>query len=159
MTRKAASKRFLHKFFVLAIKQRKREVFDINDLKEMKKNEIIELVNSEKYQKIMNLINGERKNIPKSLNKDELLERIKETYLINEKSIKKLSKDSLVNLAKLLDIVFYRGRFRMKTEDATKNNLINKIVIDKKNKPLETPQKALTIDSSEILNVFGDSNN
>jgi len=142
-----------------AIKQRNREVFDINDLKEMKKNEIVELVNSEKYQKIMNLINGETKNIPKSLNKDELLERIKETYLINEKSIKKLSKDSLVNLAKLLDIVFYRGRFRMKTEDATKNNLINKIVIDKKNKPLETPQKALTIDSSEILNVFGDSNN
>ena len=142
-----------------AIKQRNREVFDINDLKEMKKNEIVELVNSEKYQKIMNLINGEAKNIPKSLNKDELLERIKETYLINEKSIKKLSKDSLVNLAKLLDIVFYRGRFRMKTEDATKNNLINKIVIDKKNKPLETPQKALTIDSSEILNVFGDSNN
>ena len=41
----------------------------------------------------MNLINGETKNIPKSLNKDELLERIKETYLINEKSIKKLSKD------------------------------------------------------------------
>ena len=142
-----------------AIKQRNREVFDINDLKEMKKNEIVELVNSEKYQKIMNLINGETKNIPKSLNKDELLERIKETYLINEKSIKKLSKDSLVNLAKLLDIVFYRGRFRMKIEDATKNNLINKIVIDKKNKPLETPQKALTIDSSEILNVFGDSNN
>ena len=92
------------------------------------------------------IINGETKNIPKSLNKDELLERIKETYLINEKSIKKLSKDSLVNLAKLLDIVFYRGRFRMKIEDATKNNLINKIVIDKKNKPLETPQKALTID-------------
>ena len=142
-----------------AIKQRNREVFDINDLKEMKKNEIVELVNSEKYQKIMNLINGETKNIPKSLNKDELLERIKETYLINEKSIKKLSKDSLVNLAKLLDIVFYRGRFRMKIEDATKNNLINKIVTDKKNKPLETPQKALTIDSSEILNVFGDSNN
>ena len=142
-----------------AIKQRNREVFDINDLKEMKKNEIVELVNSEKYQKIMNLINEEAKNIPKSLNKDELLERIKETYLINEKSIKKLSKDSLVNLAKLLDIVFYRGRFRMKAEDATKNNLINKIVIDKKNKPLETPQKALTIDSSEILNVFGDSNN
>ena len=47
----------------------------------------------------------------------------------------------------------------MKTEDATKNNLINKIVIDKKNKPLETPQKALTIDSCEILNVFGDSDN
>ena len=90
-----------------AIKQRNREVFDINDLKEMKKNEIVELVNSEKYQKIMNLINEEAKNIPKSLNKDELLERIKETYLINEKSIKKLSKDSLVNLAKLLDIVFY----------------------------------------------------
>ena len=76
-----------------AIKQRNREVFDINDLKEMKKNEIVELVNSEKYQKIMNLINEEAKNIPKSLNKDELLERIKETYLINEKSIKKLSKD------------------------------------------------------------------
>ena len=68
-----------------AIKQRNREVFDINDLKEMKKNEIVELVNSEKYQKIMNLINEEAKNIPKSLNKDELLERIKETYLINEK--------------------------------------------------------------------------
>ena len=66
----------------------------------MKKNEIVELVNSEKYQKIMNLINGEAKNIPKSLNKDELLERIKETYLINEKSIKKLSKDSCRNIRK-----------------------------------------------------------
>ena len=47
----------------------------------------------------------------------------------------------------------------MKPEDATKDNLINKILIEKKNKPLETPQKALTINSSEILNVFGDSNN
>jgi len=37
--------------------------------------------------------------------------------------------------------------------------LINKIVIDKKNKPLETPQKALVIESSEILNIFGDNNN
>ena len=69
--------------------------------------------------------------------------------------IKKLSKDELVNLAKLLEIVFYRGRFRMKVDDATKNNLINKITIEKKNKPLDTPQKALTIQSDEILDLFG----
>ena len=42
----------------------------------------------------------------------------------------------------------------MKVEDATKNNLVNKITIEKKNKPLETPQKALTIQSDEILELF-----
>ena len=47
----------------------------------------------------------------------------------------------------------------MKAEDATKQNLINKILIDKKNKPLETPRHALTITSEEILNLFGDLEN
>ncbi len=44
----------------------------------------------------------------------------------------------------------------MKAEDATKQNLINKILIDKKNKPLETPRQALTITEEEILKLFGD---
>ena len=35
----------------------------------------------------------------------------------------------------------------MKVDDATKNNLINKITIEKKNKTLDTPQKDLTIQS------------
>ena len=59
-------------------------------------------------------------------------------------------------MAKSLEIVFYRGRFRMKPEDATKDNLINKILIDKKNKPLENPRQALTITPSEVLELFGD---
>ena len=44
----------------------------------------------------------------------------------------------------------------MKPEDATKDNLINKILIDKKNKPLENPRQALTITPSEVLELFGD---
>ena len=42
-------------------------------------------------------------------------------------------------------------------EDATKDNLINKIVIEKKNKPLESPRDALTISPEEILSLFGDT--
>ena len=71
-------------------------------------------------------------------------------------SIKTLSKENLVELAKSLEIVFYRGRFRMKPEDATKDNLINKILFEKKNKPLESPRKALTVTPSEVLELFGD---
>ena len=138
-----------------AIKQKNREVFDFDELAKMKKNEILELISSEKYQSVLNLINSNPVRIPKSLTKELLLEKIRESFFIDEKIIKKLSKDELVNLAKLLEIVFYRGRFRMKVDDATKNNLINKITIEKKNKPLDTPQKALTIQSDEILDLFG----
>ena len=45
----------------------------------------------------------------------------------------------------------------MKAEDATKDNLINKIVTEKKNKPLESPRDALVISPEEILSLFGDS--
>ncbi len=62
----------------------------------------------------------------------------------------------MVELAKLLDIVFYRGRFRMKAEDATKDNLTNKILIEKKNKALESQRMAITVTEEEILNLFGD---
>ena len=137
-----------------AIKQKAREVFNFEELAQMKKNDIIELINSEKYQKILNMINNNPTKIPKSLTKELLIQKIRESFLIDEKIIKKLSKNELVDLAKLLEIVFYRGRFRMKVEDATKNNLVNKITIEKKNKPLETPQKALTIQSDEILELF-----
>ena len=74
-----------------------------------------------------------------------------------QSQIKKLSKDHLVQLAKLLDIVFYRGRFRMKAEDATKDNLINKIMIEKKNKALENQRMAISVTEDEILSLFGDS--
>tara|TARA_A100001035_G_scaffold246185_1_gene214954 strand:+ start:1172 stop:1522 length:351 start_codon:yes stop_codon:yes gene_type:complete len=113
------------------------------------------MVNSEKYQNILNLVNSNPVKIPKSLTKELLIEKIKEAFFIDEKIIKKLSKEELVNIAKHLEIVFYRGRFRMKVDDATKNNLINKITIEKKNKPLDSPQKALTIQCDEILDLFG----
>jgi hypothetical protein len=45
--------------------------------------------------------------------------------------------------------------FLMKVFYQKKNNLINKITIDKNKKPLDTPQKALTIQSDEILDLFG----
>ena len=45
----------------------------------------------------------------------------------------------------------------MKAEDATKDNLINKIVTEKKNKPLENPRDSLNISPDEILSLFGDS--
>ncbi len=96
--------------------------------------------------------------MPKSASKDTMLKMIKEHFTIVEKQIKKLSKDHLVQLAKLLDIVFYRGRFRMKAVDATKDNLLSKIVIEKKNKPLESQRMAISVTENEILDLFGDSN-
>ena len=95
--------------------------------------------------------------IPKSVTKQKMIELILDHYKLDEKYIKKLSKDHLVGLAKSLEIVFYRGRFRMKPEDATKDNLINKILIEKKNKPLESPRDALSIESTEIMSLFGDA--
>ena len=89
--------------------------------------------------------------------KNKMIEMINNHYLLDEKYIKKLSKEHLVGLAKSLDIVFYRGRFRMKPEDATKDNLVNKILIEKKNKPLENPRDALTIEKEAIMSLFGDS--
>ena len=44
----------------------------------------------------------------------------------------------------------------MKPEDATKDNLFNKILFEKKNKPLESPRKALTVTPSEVLELFDD---
>ena len=139
-----------------SMKQRTRQVFDNDELKTLKKGEIFELIEEEKYQRILEIIDNENKKIPKSATKEKIIDSINEVFKIVEKTIKKLSKDELVELSKLLEIVLYRGRFRMKAEDATKDNLINKIVIEKKNKPLESPRDALTISPEEILSLFGD---
>ena len=45
----------------------------------------------------------------------------------------------------------------MKAEDATKDNLINKILIEKKNKALENQRMAISVTEQEILSLFGDS--
>ena len=139
-----------------SMKQRTREVFDNDELKSLKKDEIFELIEEEKSQRILKILDNENKKIPKSATKEKIIDSISEVFKIVEKTIKKLSKDELVELSKLLEIVLYRGRFRMKAEDATKDNLINKIVIEKKNKPLESPRDALTISPEEILSLFGD---
>jgi len=140
-----------------SMKQRNRQVFDSEKLKSLKKNEIFELIEEEKSQRILEILKNENKKIPKSATKEKIIDSITEVFEIVEKTIKKLSKDELVELSKLLEIVLYRGRFRMKAEDATKDNLINKIVTEKKNKPLESPRNALTIRPEEILSLFGDS--
>ena len=139
-----------------SMKQRTRQVFDNDELKILKKGEIFELIEEEKSQRILEILDNENKKIPKSATKEKIIDSISEVFKIEEKTIKKLSKDELVELSKLLEIVLYRGRFRMKAEDATKDNLINKIVIEKKNKPLESPRDALTISPEEILSLFGD---
>ena len=139
-----------------SMKQRTRQVFDNDELNTLKKGEIFELIEEEKYQRILEIIDNENKKIPKSATKEKIIDSINEVFKIVEKTIKKLSKDELVELSKLLEIVLYRGRFRMKAEDATKDNLINKIVTEKKNKPLESPRDALTISPEEILSLFGD---
>ena len=139
-----------------SMKQRTRQVFDNDELKTLKKDEIFELIEEEKSQRILEILDNQNKKIPKSATKEKIIDSISEVFKIVEKTIKKLSKDELVELSKLLEIVLYRGRFRMKAEDATKDNLINKIVIEKKNKPLESPRDALTISPEEILSLFGD---
>ena len=139
-----------------SMKQRTRQVFDNDELKTLKKDEIFELIEEEKSQRILKILDNENKKIPKSATKEKIIDSISEVFKIVEKRIKKLSKDELVELSKLLEVVLYRGRFRMKAEDATKDNLINKIVIEKKNKPLESPRDALTISPEEILSLFGD---
>ena len=139
-----------------SMKQRNRQVFDIDFLKGLKKNEIFELIEEDKSQRIIEILDNENKKIPKSTTKEKIIDSIGVVFEINEKTIKKLPKDELIELSKLLEIVLYRGRFRMKAEDATKDNLINKIVTEKKNKPLESPRDALTISPDEILNLFGD---
>ena len=140
-----------------SMKQRTRQVFDNDKLKTLKKGEIFELIEEEKSQRILEIIDKENKKISKSATKEKIIDSINEVFKIVEKTIKKLSKDELVELSKLLEIVLYRGRFRMKAEDATKDNLINKIVIEKKNKPLESPRDALTISPQDILSLFGDT--
>ena len=137
-----------------SMKQRTRQVFDNDELKTLKKDEIFELIEEEKSQRILKILDNENKKIPKSATKEKIIDSISEVFKIVEKTIKKLSKDELVELSKLLEIVLYRGRFRMKAEDATKDNLINKIVIEKKNKPLESPRDALTISPQDILSLF-----
>ena len=64
-----------------------------------------------------------------NISKESMIDKITKHFELNEKDIKTLSKENLVELAKSLEIVFYRGRFRMKPEDATKDNLINKILL------------------------------
>ena len=140
-----------------SMKQRNRQVFDTEELMTLKKNEIFELIEDKKSQRILEILDNKNKKIPKSATKEKIIDSIAEVFEILEKTIKKLSKDELVELSKLLEIVLYRGRFRMKAEDATKDNLINKIVTEKKNKPLEHPRDSLSISPDEILSLFGDS--
>ena len=114
------------------------------------------MIENEKSRKISNFLGGEILKLPKNASKESMIDKITKHFELNEKDIKTLSKEHLVELAKSLEIVFYRGRFRMKPEDATKDNLINKILFEKKNKPLESPRKALTVTPSEVLELFGD---
>ena len=132
-------------------------MFDFEELKKLSKDEIRDVVEEERYRKISNFLGGEILKMPKSATKDTMIKMITEHFLLDEKQIKKLSKDHLVQLAKLLDIVFYRGRFRMKAEDATKENLTNKILIEKKNKALENQRMAISVNADEILTLFGDN--
>ena len=104
-----------------SMKQRTRQVFDNDELKTLKKDEIFELIEEEKSQRILKILDNENKKIPKSETKEKIIDSISEVFKIVEKTIKKLSKDELVELSKLLEIVLYRGRFRMKAEDATKD--------------------------------------
>ena len=138
------------------MKQKNRTVFDNDDLQALSKDEIRELLDDEKNKVISNYLGGEILKFPNSATKNKMIEMINKHYLLDEK-YKKLSKEHLVGLAKSLDIVFYRGRFRMKPEDATKDNLVNKILIEKKNKPLENPRDSLTIEKEAIMSIFGDS--
>ena len=114
------------------MKQRDRTVFENSELAEMKKDEIRELIENEKSRKISNFLGGEILKLPKSASKESMIDKISKHFELNEKDIKTLSKENLVELAKSLEIVFYRGRFRMKPEDATKDNLINKILFRQK---------------------------
>jgi len=139
-----------------AMKQRNRTVFENDMLQSLSKDDLRSLLDEEKSKAISNFLGGEILKIPKSATKNKIIEMINNHYLLDEKYVKKLPKEHLIGLAKSLEIVFYRGRFRMKPEDATKDNLINKILIDKKNKPLENPRQALTITPSEVLELFGD---
>ena len=139
-----------------AIKQRDRTVFNYDQLNLLNKEEIVDLLEQEKYKNLSNFLGGENLKISKNKSKQEIISSLLNHFKLEEKLIKTLNKETLVLIAKNLEIVFYRGRFRMKVEDATKQNLINKILIDKKNKPLETPRQALTITEEEILKLFGD---
>ena len=139
-----------------AIKERPRMIFEKDKLVDMSKEELITLVQNEKSKKISNLLGGEILKLSTDVSKEEIVSKTLAHFILNEKQINTLNKEHLVELAKLLEIVFYRGRFRMKPEDATKDNLINKILAEKKNKPLEKPRDALVISPKEVMSLFGD---
>ena len=139
------------------MKKKDREVFNKDELKILKKDEILELIGNEESQKILNILNNENKKIPKSTTKEKIIISIGDAFKIDEKKVKKLSKEDLIVLANFLKVIFRRGMFRMKTEEASKDNLVNKILTEVKNKPLESPRDALNINCEEILKLFGDS--
>ena len=139
-----------------AMKKRKRQVFHKDDLISLKKKEIIDLVESEKSNKILDILNSENRKIPRSGTKEKIIDSVIEIFELSEKTIKKMSKEELVDLSKELNIAFYRGRYRMKPEVATKENLINKILTESKSKSLESERDALTIDCDKLLSLFGD---
>ena len=148
-----------------AMKKRNRKIFEKNELDEMTKDEIVDLVNSENFKLLSNHLGGEILKLSISNKKDKMIEKIIEHLEIEKKFIEKLKKENLVELVLAVNknaltrnmrITFYRGRYTMKPDKARRENLMSKILFQTINKPLESPKKALTIKPKEILELFGD---
>ena len=59
-----------------SMKQRTRQVFDNDELKTLKKDEIFELIEEEKSQRILKILDNENKKIPKSATKEKIIDSI-----------------------------------------------------------------------------------
>ena len=116
-----------------SMKQRTRQVFDNNELKTLKKDEIFELIEEEKSQRILEILDNENKKIPKSATKEKIIDSISEVFKIVEKTticgcvVMSSNKNKTFNKNKFFNKNFYIFRlvsFRNKINEYKKKQRV-----------------------------------
>ncbi len=119
-------------------RQKQREKFNKSNLKELKKEELLKIVEEEKIK------------CSKSLNKGEMIEVIISETKPTPQHLNELSKDDVVSIAKKFKIrIPYK-----KLENVAKPTLIEKILYQKENRSLEEDAESLTITLEEAVEKF-----
>ena len=120
------------------IRSRARQKYENEALKTLSKKDLLEIGQEEEI------------TIPKSYTKEKIIDKIINLTMPNEKELKTMSKEDVVALAREFKIRVWMT----KLENAKKETLLEKILVQKETRTLEKPEDALSIELKELIDLF-----
>tara|TARA_B100001123_G_scaffold409083_1_gene502910 strand:+ start:360 stop:3029 length:2670 start_codon:yes stop_codon:yes gene_type:complete len=120
------------------IRSRARQKYENETLKTLSKKDLLEIGQEEEI------------TIPKSYTKEKIIDKIINLTMPNEKELKNMSKEEVVSIAREFKIRVWMT----KLENAKKETLLEKILVQKETRTLEKPEDALSIELKELIELF-----